>query len=95
MKETQKDSLAKAIADLGAVEVAPGRYAFKGVNGYGEPRWLIGTAEQISDPDDMPIIETVMPAWWSPSSRETYVWPDGFTVKRITADLSSGEEVPA
>lgn len=107
MKTPQtNDSLAKAIAYLGAVEVAPGRYAFRA---FGEGPWKI--AEHLEtwpiNENSSPAYRVEMPAWWSPDQR--FAWRDakGFmyfhaerakaynATERITADLETGAEVPA
>lgn len=122
MNDLKNDSLAKAIAYLGAVEVAPGKFtAFK--DGRGQWRGLKPEAFRV-DPDRMGgrdvyynycrvYASFAMPAWWSPEQRFAYrsrttgyVYPP-FTgqgqdpascypaFERITADLETGEEVPA
>ena len=118
MKTPQtNDSLAKAIAYLGAVEVAPGRYAAKIFDSSATGRWHLFPAERLKaiacDMDDprvlwWPALRSVeMPAWWSPDQR--FAWRDakGFmyfhaerakaynATERITADLTTGAEVPA
>jgi hypothetical protein len=108
MANTQSDTLQHAIEALGAVEVAPGRYAIirKYLGGYETMRWNEAkrSFEHLA----------VMPAWWTPERR--YAWrvdgangeswriaeddyrqfgmPRGATSQRITADLETGEEVP-
>jgi hypothetical protein len=128
---TDTDALARAIDYLGAVEVAPGRYAFPLEVGKGPwrtctPATLIESyelhfehaaytrAKQVYETRTVP-----MPSWWSPTCRE--VWQtvrdaDGFiyssnptesegrqvlegvcgapvTLRHVTADLNTGEEV--
>lgn len=98
------DSLAKAIAYLGAVEVAPGRYAW-----HREPEpsgWYVGPESALYVP--MLSLFAKMPAWWSPEQRFAWRMPDGRVVdlathsfseklgaQRITADLKTGAEVAA
>ena len=72
MKTPQtNDSLAKAIAYIGAVEVAPGRYAFRA---FGEGPWKI--AEHLEtwpiNENSSPAYRVEMPAWWSPNQR--FAW---------------------
>jgi hypothetical protein len=85
MANTQSDTLSRAIDALGAVEVAPGRYAYRSeaVNAY-----VIAEVD-----DDGYVWETaVMPAWWTPE-RRTIHKGNGHYI--ITADLETGEEVSA
>jgi len=107
---TQTDSLARAIDYLGAVEVAPGLYAYKPAN---HNRWYTENAGDLMvhlqgrrTPS-----RTMMPAWWTPEHR--FVWRSGCqvtfdaagpSVKQwdrggppwilYSADLETGTEVP-
>ena len=138
MSAPQESALASAVAYLGAVEVAPGRYAFPSKVA---PRWFtcdlanIALCEPAAGVYFAPIDKgdsffgckltpcVLMPPWWRPDSR--FAWrvvrrPLNkqprvlFTVRteeearrlahssdnlrhveRITADLNTGEEVPA
>jgi hypothetical protein len=120
-----KQGLARAIEYLGAVEVAPGRYAMT----WGR-RWYVTDAEGVEltrllgAGEMIASIPCKMPAWWSPENRVMLRcpscqgvisrWPkddawkvdrcehcDGILIEpdagydRITADLETGEEVPA
>lgn len=122
------DPLARAIAYLGAVEVAPGFYAYD--DGRGGMDWKaysvadtfamrdlganfdlrhkaasVGAWERMSKP-------SMMPAWWTPEKRFAWRYTDRVTIgaglrylqeptrhreqfERITADLTTGEEIPA
>ena len=75
------DSLTKAIAYLGAVEVAPGRYAFR-ISGQ---NWFVSTTNALeyyfagfaSDGERLEYLqarcETArMPIWWTPDQR--FAW---------------------
>ena len=118
------DSLSKAIAYLGAIEVAPGRYAIKSPTA---GTWMITSADGLAAIHDAkaPVGKyQIMPAWWSPEQRIMLRcpscrglisrWPkeDAWKVdrcehcdniliepdagyERITADLATGEEIPA
>ena len=83
------DSFSKAVACLGAKEVAPERYAVKDKdNG-----WVILNAAQTEaaylEPDWC-FMFVRMPAWWKPEKR--FAWRGPYMV---TADLETGAEVPA
>jgi hypothetical protein len=104
----KNDALSKAVAYLGAVEVAPNKYALT----WGK-RWYVTDAEGVEltrllgGGEMIASIPTKMPAWWTPEQR--FAWRDakGFmyfhaerakaynATERITADLVSGAEVPA
>lgn len=69
MKTPQtNDSLSKAIAYLGAVEVAPGRYAWHVPIG---GTWNVCTADDLlaGFTDAGEIFGVPMPAWWEPNQR--------------------------
>lgn len=125
------NALQRAIDYLGAVKVAPGRYAYRSDD---VKSWCIATAamlENLSEakqgrgprPNLKPFCDAIMPPWWSPEAR--FAWriagngPNvtkadradrfgseraakaeahfigGAAVERITADLETGEEIPA
>lgn len=105
------DSLAKAIAYLGAVEVAPGRYAMT----WGK-RWYVTDAEGVEltrllgGGEMIAHIPTVMPSWWTPERRFALKFngkilcvgdkADILQIKGprdilVTADLETGQEVEA
>lgn len=130
----QTNSLDRAIAYLGAVEVAPGRYALRMQDFWATmdaetTRWLADSCQRYlgtRDPNALDDTEALydawatlqtravkMPSWWKPERR--YAWringetfadyralkeayprrvPSG-SVQRITADLSTGKEIPA
>jgi hypothetical protein len=73
---THDDSLARAVEYLGAVEVAPGRYAFRA---FGEGPWKI--ADHLEtwpiNENSTPAYRVEMPSWWSPEHRTTERCPHG------------------
>ena len=79
------DSLAKAIAHLGAVEVAPGRYAWHTKRfPYTSGAWLTANSDYLLEVsyDGVEIHEkfaTLMPEWWTPGQR--FASFDGDTLK--------------
>lgn len=128
-------ALAKAMQYLGAVEVAPGWYAFQG-SWPNEKRWFVTDETQIIDrlgrildkgytPTTSWCYENfmghMMPTWWSPEQRfasfdggklkatgstkaaatlcdtsaEAPVYGAPLPYRVVTADLTTGEEVPA
>ena len=67
------DSLARSIESLGAVEVAPGRYAVP-MGGLDKPTsWALATAEQLAAREPMTSMKPQdyprLPSWWSPERR--------------------------
>lgn len=81
-----QDALQAAIESVGAVEVAPGHYAYKQ-----NERWRILTDAE--GPDVM------MPTWWRPDAqRRCHACEAGSRISHahgyVTADLATGEEVP-
>jgi hypothetical protein len=87
MSVTTTDSLKSAIDYLGAVEVAPGRYAFYS---QGTKRWytttaasvrVIGAGEQFETAPD-PIVG--MPQWWTPERRYRFTCGQGHAFKTET-----------
>jgi hypothetical protein len=135
-KTQATDSLARAIEILNAVEVAPGRYAYRDdatrryyVSSEADlcrlAGYLDGAADDGATTGDAysrwcaDTLSTEMPSWWSPQQRFAYRATDACEVcagfanqrpmedprdaadvpeshwERITADLTTGEEVPA
>lgn len=133
---TRPGALQAAISALGAVEVAPGRYAWQmqsaaqsplGYYSYGEPHWVTGDGAALYAVHAQGgSVRTVpLPQWWTPERRfamrqrerngEGALWtgatreemqalknrfdvPTGAkaaTNRVITADLNTGEEIPA
>jgi hypothetical protein len=118
---TTTDSLQQAISHLGAVEVAPGRYAWQTKTQ--QTHWVVTSAkdlerlsayldhERATDLDWLAQSDAVeMPAWWTPERRYAVISKNGVTCPGpskelcrasgacalvVTADLSTGEEVPA
>jgi len=76
MTTETNDSLTKAIALLGAVEVAPGRYAWQPpIGGW---TWNICTTEDLLSgwpSRSGEIFGVPMPSWWSPSHRFAWLGP--------------------
>lgn len=131
MKTPQtNDSLSKAVADLGAKEVAPGKVAIQNkcdLGSFPSGTWYVFPLSVISQPGPIWFGNGVpMPAWWNPEQR--FAWAldrktgnkreafdgtqdEGIKAlsrlachitnglprgrKRITADLTTGAEVPA
>jgi hypothetical protein len=104
----RQGSLQKAIDSLGAVEVAPRRYATRASG-----RWIVTSAEYLQEAAESGIgpIGASMPEWWKPEQRFAAKTPkvtyrfasldqarELCTLKNpkfITVDLETGEEVPA
>ena len=103
--------LASAIDLLEAVEVASGRYAYEGDGHWfiATAESLIRC--QIDDEFGLDEHSTAMPSWWSPEQRFAWRCDDcgeicetqddlarvctTQSVSRITADLNTGQEIPA
>lgn len=88
------DFLAKAVAALGAVEVAPGRFAFRA---FGEGPWKI--AEHLEtwpiNENSSPAYRVEMPAWWSPNQRFAVVYAGPITAGQMTRAFASVKEALA
>ena len=87
MGSAQSDALKRALEYLGAVEVAPGRYAAK----LGE-RWHTFTesrlTERVRDGWRTHGNYQPMPSWWTPEQR--FAWRvKGSNVRLVCADLNS------
>ena len=110
--QTDTSALERALDYLGAVEVAPGRYAYQR-----DSRYLVAsTTDMVMMGAGSLSLGRVMPAWWRPERREAWrmtcdgghvgardaserfaAWPAEHLTcsERITADLETGDEVPA
>ena len=98
MSATSTDSLARAIEYLGAVEVAPGRYAVKD----GERYLVIDESDvpglafefETGEPDpDACAQVTEMPSWWSPEQR--FAWRNYIGANRWATTVERVESVPS
>lgn len=103
------DNLQSAISYLGAVEVAPGRYAFR--DKQRDNIYMVVTEAMLSAHCSSWRNGHWMPSWWTPEHRYASVDDDGnYSAgthdfcryltqvgggRTITADLETGEEVPA
>ena len=85
------DSLSKAIAYLGAVEVAPGTLAFRGHDGQYR---IINECRVLDYLGRAGAATTLAPLWWTPEQR-IRLSGDPANPQRITANLETGAEVPA
>ena len=86
--EDQNDSLSKAIAYLGAVEVAHPRTGVNVLVAYYDASlggWQVR--------NETTGHSHAMPAWWKPDCR-TCLSSDPANPQRITADLATGAEIP-
>jgi hypothetical protein len=108
-KDIEAEALERAIAYLGAVEVAPGRYAFPARTITRQPQNTI-TYEAWHVADKCALIKIIvhaaalstvgavpMPAWWSPEQRfrSEPCESNHCAGHRFTADLETGAEVLA
>jgi hypothetical protein len=90
------DSLAKAVAHLGAVEVAPGRYAWKTErHWYSEGAYSLETyGKENLIPFDYAHKDFVrMPPWWTPQTQ--YAWRNYIGANRWVTTVERVESVPS
>ena len=108
MANTTQDALARAIGPCGFSEVDTARIdeavKIEGTSKWAWPRvgggWVVRFNDRHGD-----CWNVAMPAWWSPESRFAWIHADrvlcpnpkdcSSDTRRITADLATGQEVPA
>lgn len=90
-----KDALQRAIETLGAIEVAPGRYAYQ--SGIKEPQaWRVTTDELVCEYGEARLRHGVlMPAWWTPEQRFAVIATNGKTCPAPTRELAKAANVGA